>query len=69
MLSTSYDTSLPAFLGNTALEIGDCERVVQDAGFPYIHFMCVHTHVHFHVPVHMRVHVYICVHMRLLVTA
>ena len=35
-------SSSAVFGTNTALAIGDCERVVQDMGFPYIHFM--HTY-------------------------
>jgi len=35
-------TSSTIFAGPSKLEIGDCERVVQDMGFPYIHFM--HTY-------------------------
>ena len=30
------------FAGDSQLAIGDCERVVEDMGFPYIHFM--HTY-------------------------
>ena len=32
------------FASDTTLEIGQCERVVQDMGFPYIHFM--HTYMY-----------------------
>ena len=32
----------PIFSGQTTLNIAECERVVQDMGFPYIHFM--HTY-------------------------
>jgi hypothetical protein len=32
------------FAGDKPLEIDDCERVVQDMGFPYIHFF--HTYLY-----------------------
>ena len=32
----------PVFGTDTALAIGECDRVVQDMGFPYIHFF--HTY-------------------------
>ena len=32
----------PIFAGAASLAVGECERVVQDMGFPYIHF--VHTY-------------------------
>ncbi len=32
------------FAGEKPLEIGECERVVQDMGFPYIHFL--HTYMY-----------------------
>lgn len=39
MASSSTST---IFTTEAPLEISDCERVVQDMGFPYIHFM--HTY-------------------------
>ena len=35
-------TTSPVFASSASLDVGECERVVQDMGFPYIHFM--HTY-------------------------
>jgi len=32
-------SSSPIFFQDTVLRVEDCERVVEDMGFPYIHFL------------------------------
>ena len=42
LFKMASSTTSSIFAGPAALEIADCERVVQDMGFPYIHFF--HTY-------------------------
>jgi len=42
LFKMASSTTSTIFSNPAALEIADCERVVQDMGFPYIHFL--HTY-------------------------